>query len=121
MTESGNRRGRPRRLATSVTTVGQTREMFNLFVSEAHTYYVGNDGWLVHNVGSGGCPYLIDDSYHPNAVETRISADAAAGGGSKRGGELAQLGSQAITSSARNASPRLRSLANEAGSTLEYD
>ncbi|GMA14374.1 hypothetical protein E5F05_01880 (plasmid) [Deinococcus metallilatus] len=23
--------------------------MFNLTVSEAHTYYVGQDGWLVHN------------------------------------------------------------------------
>ncbi|WP_229778747.1 polymorphic toxin-type HINT domain-containing protein [Deinococcus knuensis] len=36
-------------LVANVTTVGQTREMFNLTVSEAHTYYVGQDGWLVHN------------------------------------------------------------------------
>jgi len=36
-------------LVANLTTVGQTREMFNLTVSEAHTYYVGNDGWLVHN------------------------------------------------------------------------
>ncbi|WP_229783579.1 hypothetical protein [Deinococcus sedimenti] len=28
--------------------------MFNLTVSEAHTYYVGNDGWLVHNQGYAG-------------------------------------------------------------------
>jgi len=27
--------------------------MFNLTVSEAHTYYVGQDGWLVHN--DNGC------------------------------------------------------------------
>jgi len=38
-------------LVANVTTVGQTREMFNLTVSEAHTYYVGQDGWLVHNSG----------------------------------------------------------------------
>lgn len=25
------------------------QEMFNLTVSEAHTYYVGQQGWLVHN------------------------------------------------------------------------
>ncbi|WP_174366346.1 polymorphic toxin-type HINT domain-containing protein [Deinococcus sp. JMULE3] len=36
-------------LVANVTTVEQTREMFNLTVSEAHTYYVGQDGWLVHN------------------------------------------------------------------------
>ncbi|WP_082688971.1 polymorphic toxin-type HINT domain-containing protein [Deinococcus actinosclerus] len=39
-------------LVANVTTVEQTREMFNLTVSEAHTYYVGQDGWLVHNTGS---------------------------------------------------------------------
>lgn len=26
--------------------------MFNLTVDEAHTYYVGQDGWLVHNASS---------------------------------------------------------------------
>lgn len=26
--------------------------MFNLTVSEAHTFYVGTNGWLVHNVGA---------------------------------------------------------------------
>ncbi|GAA0519848.1 polymorphic toxin-type HINT domain-containing protein [Deinococcus depolymerans] len=36
-------------LVANVTTVQQTREMFNLTVSEAHTYYVGQDGWLAHN------------------------------------------------------------------------
>ena len=30
-------------VVANVTTVQQTREMFNLTVSEAHTYYVGND------------------------------------------------------------------------------
>jgi len=25
--------------------------MFNLTVDEAHTFYVGQDGWLVHNCG----------------------------------------------------------------------
>lgn len=46
-------------LVANVTTVGQTREMFNLTVSEAHTYYVGQDGWLVHNAdGSCGLTFL---------------------------------------------------------------
>ncbi|WP_240741115.1 polymorphic toxin-type HINT domain-containing protein [Deinococcus sp. Arct2-2] len=33
----------------NVITLQQTQEMFNLTVSEAHTYYVGDQGWLVHN------------------------------------------------------------------------
>ena len=33
----------------NVVTVQQTQEMFNLTVSETHTYYVGQQGWLVHN------------------------------------------------------------------------
>ena len=33
----------------NVTTVQQTREMFNLTVETAHTFYVGTNGWLVHN------------------------------------------------------------------------
>jgi Pretoxin HINT domain len=37
-------------VVSNVFTFQQTREMFNLTVSEAHTYYVGQDGWLVHNV-----------------------------------------------------------------------
>lgn len=36
-------------LVANVTTVEQTREMFNLTVDEAHTFYVGTAGWLVHN------------------------------------------------------------------------
>ncbi len=38
----------------NVITVQQTQEMFNLTVSEAHTFYVGQNGWLVHNVGNNG-------------------------------------------------------------------
>jgi YD repeat-containing protein len=34
---------------TNVITVQQTQEMFNLTVDEAHTFYVGQNGWLVHN------------------------------------------------------------------------
>ena len=33
----------------NVLTVQQTKEMFNLTVDEAHTFYVGQEGWLVHN------------------------------------------------------------------------
>ncbi|MBB5297494.1 hypothetical protein, partial [Deinococcus metallilatus] len=40
-------------VVANVVTLGQTREMFNLTVSEAHTFYVGRDGWLVHNGGNG--------------------------------------------------------------------
>ena len=36
----------------NVTTVQQTREMFNLTVETAHTFYVGTNGWLVHNQSS---------------------------------------------------------------------
>ncbi|MFC6593129.1 polymorphic toxin-type HINT domain-containing protein [Deinococcus lacus] len=33
----------------NVTTQAKTQEMFNLTVAEAHTFYVGGNGWLVHN------------------------------------------------------------------------
>ena len=33
----------------NVTTLQKTQEMFNLSVAEAHTFYVGQNGWLVHN------------------------------------------------------------------------
>jgi len=36
-------------VVANVTTLQQTQEMFNLTVDEAHTFYVGQDGWLVHN------------------------------------------------------------------------
>ena len=38
----------------NVVTVQQTQEMFNLTVDTAHTFYVGDKGWLVHN--GDGCP-----------------------------------------------------------------
>jgi Pretoxin HINT domain len=37
-------------VVSNVFTFQQTQEMFNLTVSEAHTFYVGNNGWLVHNI-----------------------------------------------------------------------
>ncbi|GMA14387.1 hypothetical protein E5F05_01935 (plasmid) [Deinococcus metallilatus] len=40
--------------------------MFNLTVSEAHTFYVGNAGWLVHN-----CNWTVDAAFQ--------KADEAAG------------------------------------------
>ncbi|MBZ9751733.1 hypothetical protein K7W42_12770 [Deinococcus sp. HMF7604] len=40
-------------LVANVINVQKTQEMFNLTVDEAHTYYVGQDGWLVHNEGNG--------------------------------------------------------------------
>ncbi|WP_425557438.1 polymorphic toxin-type HINT domain-containing protein [Deinococcus aluminii] len=38
-------------VVANVVTLQQTREVFNLTVSEAHTFYVGTQGWLVHNAG----------------------------------------------------------------------
>ena len=35
-------------------TLEQSRVMYNLTVDEAHTFFVGDGQWLVHN--SGGCP-----------------------------------------------------------------
>lgn len=37
----------------NVTTFQKTQQMFNLTVQTAHTFYVGGQGWLVHNVA---CP-----------------------------------------------------------------
>ena len=39
-------------VVANVVTVQQTRQMFNLTVDEAHTFYVGTAGWLVHNCPS---------------------------------------------------------------------
>ena len=46
-------------VVANVTTVQQTQEMFNLTVDEAHTFYVGTNGWLVHN-GDCGEKYVTD-------------------------------------------------------------
>ena len=40
--------------------------MFNLTVSEAHTYYVGQQGWLVHNA-SGPYERQTDAQLHKSA------------------------------------------------------
>ncbi|WP_343216600.1 hypothetical protein [Deinococcus aestuarii] len=42
-------------VVANVLTLQQTREMFNLTVDEAHTFYVGTQGWLVHNC----TPYTV--------------------------------------------------------------
>lgn len=36
-------------MVADVATIQQAQEMFNLTVDEAHTFYVGAEGWLVHN------------------------------------------------------------------------
>ncbi|WP_221090939.1 polymorphic toxin-type HINT domain-containing protein [Deinococcus aquaedulcis] len=48
-------------LVANVINVQKTQEMFNLTVSEAHTYYVGQDGWLVHNAGGSTTVYRGTD------------------------------------------------------------
>jgi len=83
-------------LVANVTTVQQTREMFNLTVSEAHTYYVGQDGWLVHNSGCGEIIYsALDGLGRPTgvtALSTRhfpaISSGTAPTGGSSHTGVM---------------------------------
>jgi hypothetical protein len=46
--------------------------LYNLSVDTAHTFYVGEGQWLVHNTNfSGGCPTLKLDLYNPNAVLAR--------------------------------------------------
>ncbi len=44
-------------------------KVYNLTVANTHNYFVGGDGVLVHNFGSGGCPALIADDYHHDKVE----------------------------------------------------
>ena len=39
---------------TGVQTVTQAKQMYNLSVGVAHTYFVGQMGWLVHNVKAPG-------------------------------------------------------------------
>ncbi|HEW98752.1 MAG: hypothetical protein DRR16_13305 [Candidatus Parabeggiatoa sp. nov. 3] len=46
--------------------------IYNLTVANAHNYFVGSDGVLVHNVGSGGSPSLKCDPYHHDEVEKRV-------------------------------------------------
>ncbi|MCD0177263.1 hypothetical protein IHN32_15055 [Deinococcus sp. 14RED07] len=72
-------------LVANVTTVGQTREMFNLTVSEAHTYYVGQEGWLVHNCGPSltrwGYTGTKDYDAVVNAVKTNTDTLQTVGAG----------------------------------------
>ncbi|WP_156039542.1 hypothetical protein [Deinococcus marmoris] len=50
--------------------------MFNLTVSEAHTFYVGQGGWLVHNAGGGGAPAaaLYGPQWKPASLKDAIAA-----------------------------------------------
>ncbi|MBB6100028.1 hypothetical protein HNR42_003493 [Deinobacterium chartae] len=42
-----------------VNTVSETRTMYNLEVQEAHTFFVGTQGWLVHNGGNGSSAPIV--------------------------------------------------------------
>jgi hypothetical protein len=48
--------GRGYGVVQSVWTVGRTQAMWDLTVNEAHTFFVGEQNWLVHN-----CEYDLDD------------------------------------------------------------
>lgn len=49
----------------NVTTQAKSQEMFNLTVAEAHTFFVGMNGWLVHNTDPSpiACPGLTHSKY----------------------------------------------------------
>ncbi len=42
---------------TSIKRIEETQTMYNLTVDTAHTFFVGEGEWLVHN--TGGCPTLV--------------------------------------------------------------
>lgn len=45
-----------------VTVEQRTQPMYNLTVAVAHTFFVGDDGWLVHNVGKCRLPQISNIS-----------------------------------------------------------
>lgn len=48
-------------VVANVVTVRQTQEMFNLTVETAHTFYVGTNGWLVHNCNGLKAGQVVED------------------------------------------------------------
>ncbi len=46
-----------------VNTVTQTRTMYNLEVKDAHTFFVGTQGWLVHNCEPKAAIKLLEDRF----------------------------------------------------------
>jgi len=48
----------------AVEVVYTAQPMFNLTLAEAHTYFVGDGGWLVHNCGPGVVPYSEVNGHH---------------------------------------------------------
>lgn len=54
-------------VVVDVVNIRKTEEMFNLTVADAHTYYVGTHGWLVHNTGGPmGCRRAVHILYGDN-------------------------------------------------------
>ncbi|WP_425147053.1 HNH/ENDO VII family nuclease [Deinococcus sp.] len=66
----------------NVLTVQQTQQMYNLTVEVGHTFYVGEQGWLVHNANclnlkfwnepvdfQGRSVYQRDDLFDPNFID----------------------------------------------------
>jgi len=60
----------------AVVTTNGTAEVYNITVDEAHTYFVGDGAWLVHN----SCPNYslsnLDDDMRVNIERNRQSLDA---------------------------------------------
>ena len=53
--------------------------MFNLTVEEAHTFYVGEQGWLVHNAGTPNTGYTVKPSQTGlNMIRQHLSGDLSA-------------------------------------------
>jgi hypothetical protein len=60
---------------TSVRTVTETRQMYNLTVDTAHTFYVGEGRWLVHNTDC-----WVRDLFDDRAIKHILEGDATGGG-----------------------------------------
>ncbi|WP_260177123.1 HINT domain-containing protein [Deinococcus metallilatus] len=61
-------------VVANVVTLQQTREMFNLTVSEAHTYYVGTQGWLVHNCNAAAAENFLLNNVPGLAKQNKVTA-----------------------------------------------
>ncbi|WP_420594231.1 polymorphic toxin-type HINT domain-containing protein [Deinococcus sp.] len=62
-------------VVANVVTVQQTQQMFNLTVDEAHTFYVGEKGWLVHNVRGAAVRSFAWDHIFKNHSEDGLEAN----------------------------------------------
>lgn len=61
-------------VVSGIVTIQKTQDMYNLTVGEAHTYYVGRDGWLVHNCFSAtGRTHILEGEIKVNEGGVRTA------------------------------------------------